>query len=63
MTDYPDDYFGDHVHQATAMIAAQANCTMGEALDRLRIRAAAMDQSLEHTALDVLDGQIRFGPL
>jgi hypothetical protein len=63
MTDHPDDYFGDHVHQATAVIAAQVNSTMGEALDRLRIRAAAMDQSLEHTALDVLDGLIRFGPL
>ena len=63
MTDYPDDYFGDHVHQATGVIAGQANCSMGAALDRLRVRAAAMDQSLEHTALDVLDGLIRFGPL
>jgi plasmid stability protein len=42
------------------MVAAQVDCAMGEALNRLRIRAAAMGQSLEHTALDVLDGLIRF---
>jgi hypothetical protein len=56
----PDDYFSHHVHQATGMIAAQVDCSMGEALNRLRIRAAATGQSLEHTALDVLDGVIRF---
>jgi hypothetical protein len=56
----PDDYFSDHVHQATGMIAAQVDCSIGEALDRMRIRAAATGQSLEHTALDVLDGVIRF---
>ena len=60
--DFPDDFFGDHVHRATGMIAAQVNCTMGEALNRLRTRAAAMDQSLEHTSLDVLDGLIDFRP-
>ena len=42
------------------MIAAQVDCSIGEALDRMRIRAAATGQSLEHTALDVLDGVIRF---
>jgi hypothetical protein len=56
----PDDYFSEHVHQATGMIAAQVDCSIGEALDRMRIRAAATGQSLEHTALDVLDGVIRF---
>jgi hypothetical protein len=56
----PDDYFSEHVHQATGMIAAQVDCSVGEALDRMRIRAAATGQSLEHTALDVLDGVIRF---
>jgi hypothetical protein len=55
-----DDYISNHVHQATGMIAAQVDCSIGEALDRLRIRAAATGQSLEHTALDVLDGVIPF---
>ena len=53
-------YISDQVHQATGMVAAQAECDMSEALNRLRIRAMAMGQSLEATALDVLDGLIRF---
>jgi hypothetical protein len=44
------------------MISAQAECGMSEALNRLRIQAMAMDQSLEATALDVLNGLIRFDP-
>lgn len=55
------DYISEHVHQATNLIAAPVDCSLGEALNRLRIRAAAMDQSLEHTALDVLDGVIHLG--
>ena len=53
-------YLSDKVHQATRMVSAQADCEMSEALNRLRIRAMAMGQSLEATALDVLDGLIRF---
>ncbi len=49
-----------HVHQAAGMIAAQADCDVAEAFGRLTIRAAATGQTLEHTALDVLDGVIRF---
>ena len=49
-----------HVHQATGMVSVQAECTIPEALARLRGRAAELGQSLEHTALDVLDGIIRF---
>ncbi len=54
------DRISIHVHQATGMIAAQANCDIDEAYNRLVIRAAAADQSLEATALDVLDRVIRF---
>ncbi len=54
------DYLGVHVHQATGMIAAQVGCDISEAYGRLQIRADAMDQSVEETALDVLDGVIRF---
>jgi AmiR/NasT family two-component response regulator len=55
-----DDALTVAVHQATGMIAAQADCTVEEAFHRLRIRAAAMDQSVHDTALDVLDRRIRF---
>jgi hypothetical protein len=55
-----DDSLSKNVHQATGMIAAQVNCDVDEALARLKIRADAMGQSLEHTALDVLDRVIRF---
>jgi hypothetical protein len=42
------------------MVAVQAGCDVTEALGRLKIRADAMGQSLEDTALDVLDGVVRF---
>jgi hypothetical protein len=51
---------GDHVHQATDKIAAQLDCDVSVALGRLRIRADATGQTLEHMALDVLDGVARF---
>lgn len=49
-----------HVHQATGMVAAQAGCDIQEAFNRLTIRAAAMGQSLDDIALDVLDRIVRF---
>ena len=52
-------YLSDKVHQATRMVSAQADCEMSEGLNRLRIRARAMGQSVEATALDVFDGLIR----
>jgi hypothetical protein len=55
-----DESLGKHVRQAIEMIAAQINCDLEEALARLKIRAEAMGQTLEHTALDVLDRVIRF---
>jgi len=59
---FPDEYHSAVVDQATGMIAAQLGCDVIEARNRLKIRAEAMDQSLEHTALDVLDRVIRFDP-
>jgi hypothetical protein len=45
---------------ATGQIVRQADCEVFDAFDRLAERARALGQSLEHTALDVLDGIIRF---
>lgn len=59
MTNDPPD-FDDYVHQATGMVAAQLDCDIIEAFGRLRIRAVANGQTLEDTALDVLDGMVRF---
>ena len=56
----PDEQRSAHVHQAAGMIAMQANCDVEEAFGRLAIRAAAMGQTVEDTALDVLDRLIRF---
>jgi ANTAR domain len=53
-------HMSSRVHQATGMIAAQIPCDTGEAFDRLKLRSAAQGQSLDETALDVLDGVIRF---
>jgi hypothetical protein len=56
----PGEQSSAHVHQAAGMIAVQANCDVEEAFGRLAIRAKAMGQTVEDTALDVLDGLIRF---
>ena len=45
---------------ATGQVVRQVDCEVIEAFDRLAIRARALGQTLEHTALDVLDGEIRF---
>ncbi len=49
------------VGHATGVIAQACDCGLIDAFDRLQAQAEAMEQSLEHTALDVLDGIIRFG--
>jgi hypothetical protein len=54
------EHLGDRVHQATGMISAQAECDLTEALALLIVRAAELGQTLETTALDVIDGVIRF---
>lgn len=48
------------VAQATGMISVQAGCDLDEALQLLIIRAESIGESLEDTALDVIDGIIRF---
>jgi hypothetical protein len=42
------------------MISVQAGCTLAEAFDLLRERAFVLDQMLELTAIDVIDGALRF---
>jgi hypothetical protein len=49
------------VAQATLMIAVQVPCERDEALQRLFIRASALNQLMDETALDVIDGIITFG--
>ncbi len=50
------------VAYATGIVATACDCGPIEAFDRLAIRAESLQQSLEHTALDVLDGEIHFKP-
>ena len=57
-----EDFPSIRVHQATAMISAQADCSLTDAMQRLIIRAEAFDCSLEDMALDVLEGTVRFEP-
>jgi hypothetical protein len=52
----------DRVAQAVEMVCAQRNCGPEQAHDLLRERAFTLGQSLEYTALDVLDHIIRFNP-
>jgi hypothetical protein len=56
----PDGPVSDRVREATGIVAVQARCGLDEALRLLANRADALLQSLEHTALDVIDGIIRF---
>ena len=55
-----DSHADDHVHQAMGMISSQAGCDLSEAFDKLRERATAMGESIEDTALGVLNGATRF---
>jgi hypothetical protein len=57
----PDLRLSIVVADATGVIARACDCGPIEAFDRLQVRAQAMGQSLEHTALDVIDGVIRLG--
>ncbi len=57
-----DWYLSDRVNQAAGMISIQAACDIHEATGRLKIRAKALGESLDHVALDVIDGIVRFHP-
>ena len=48
------------VHQATGMVAAQLEVTVGQALIRLRAHAFGNDRSLTDVARDVVDRRLRF---
>jgi nitrate/TMAO reductase-like tetraheme cytochrome c subunit len=48
------------VHQATGIVAVQADCHVDEGFALLVIRALATNQTVEMTALDVIDHVIRF---
>jgi hypothetical protein len=51
------------VGEAVEIVARQLDCGVIEAFDRLRDRSVARGESLEYTALDVIDGVITFDPL
>ena len=55
-----DDRINLVVNQACGMISVQAGCDVDDAFGRLQTRAAELGQSVEHTALDVIDGIVRF---
>jgi hypothetical protein len=57
----PDVRVSVVVGYATGVVARARDCELFEAFDRLSQCAVELGQSLEHTALDVLDGVIRFG--
>lgn len=48
------------VHQASGMVAAQLDVTVGQALIRLRAHAFGNDASLTDVARDVVDRRLRF---
>jgi hypothetical protein len=47
-------------HQAAGIVAEQARCEIREAFRQLFASSAAIGQSLDETALDVIDHVIRF---
>jgi len=53
-----DDYRAV-VHQATGMISAQLDCSIGEALVRLRGRAFANERPIDLVAAEVVTGDLR----
>ncbi|HUY20949.1 MAG TPA: GAF and ANTAR domain-containing protein [Acidimicrobiales bacterium] len=48
------------VHQATGMISAQRDCTIGEAIVRLRAYAFAAERPIDQVGADVVAGRLRF---
>ncbi len=59
----PDVRVSVVVAHATASIARQCGCEVFAAFDLLCVEASALGQTLEYTALDVLDGVIQFDPM
>jgi hypothetical protein len=48
------------VYQAQGMVSVQAECTLDEALSRMKIVAAATNATLEQVADDVINRRVRF---
>jgi len=53
-------YLSSRALQATGMVAEQCHCDLVEALNRMIIRAAALDVDIETLALDIIDRVVRF---
>jgi AmiR/NasT family two-component response regulator len=52
--------YGLRVHQATGMVAVQANCSIPEAFALICDQAADDGCSIERTAHDVIERRLRF---
>jgi AmiR/NasT family two-component response regulator len=52
--------YGLRVHQATGMVAVQANCSIPEAFALIRDQSADDGCSIERTANEVIDRRLRF---
>jgi GAF domain/ANTAR domain len=53
-------YYRAEIYQASGMIMAQLNCTIDEAMARLRAYAFAHDRPLQEVARQVVDRKVRF---
>jgi hypothetical protein len=53
-------YYRAEIYQASGMIMAQLNCTIDEAMTRLRAYAFARDLPLQDVARQVVDRKLRF---
>ena len=53
--------YGLRVHQATGMVAVQADCSIPAALDLLVEYAAQHESTVDEIASDVIDRRVRFG--
>jgi hypothetical protein len=53
--------YSHRVSQAQGMVSTQAACTISDALDMMKDRAALDGLTLEQIATGVLDRRIRFG--
>jgi hypothetical protein len=55
-------YYRAEIYQASGMIMAQLNCTIDEAMTRLRAYAFAVDLLLQDVARQVVERKLRFDP-
>lgn len=60
MTTNGSGRYSARVHQAQGMVAAQAICSMDQAIALMKDTAAATEMTLEHVAKEVLGRRARF---